>query len=104
MNKAELIDRIAAGTGLTKAQSGAALNSFIEASKDALKAGDKLTLIGFGTISVSEKSARIGRNPKTGAELNIPAKKVVKFKAGKELAEIVNPAPVAPPAKKKAKK
>lgn len=90
MNKAELIDEIAAGSGLTKADSRRALDSFVEATEKALKGGDRVALVGFGSFSVSERKARKGRNPQTGAEITIPAKKVVKFKAGSDLSSKVN--------------
>ncbi|HPD65646.1 MAG TPA: HU family DNA-binding protein [Bacteroidia bacterium] len=85
MNKGDLITKIAESAGITKAQAQGALNAFIKSSQDALKAGDKITLVGFGTFSINERAARKGRNPKTGAEIKIPKKKVVKFKPGKEL-------------------
>lgn len=84
MNKGQLVDKIAGDAKISKVQAGAALDSFITATMGALKKGDKVTLVGFGTYSVSKRSARIGRNPRTGKEIKIPAKKVVKFKAGKE--------------------
>ncbi len=90
MNKGELVDRIAADSNITKAQAQSALNSFIKNTATSLKKGDKVTLIGFGTFDVNQRSARKGRNPQTGQEINIPAKKVVKFKAGKELTGSVN--------------
>lgn len=89
MNKAELIDAIASGSGLTKADAKKALDAFIGATTDALKAGDRVALVGFGSFSVSEREARKGRNPQTGKEITIPAKKVVKFKAGAELSAAV---------------
>ena len=82
MNKSDLIDKIAHDAKLTKVQASAALDSFMAATQGALKKGDKLILVGFGTFSVTKRAARKGRNPKTGKEINIPAKKVVKFKAG----------------------
>ena len=85
MNKAQLIDAIAEKAGLTKADSKKALEAFVETVGEALKGGDKVALIGFGSFSVSERSARSGRNPQTGKTITIPAKKVVKFKAGAEL-------------------
>jgi DNA-binding protein HU-beta len=85
MNKSELIEKMAEEAGITKAQAQAALNAFITSSAQALKQGDKISLIGLGTFSVSERSARKGRNPKTGKEINIAAKKLVRFKAGKAL-------------------
>ena len=85
MNKAELVAFIAEKAGVTKTQAGATLDSFIEAVKKTLKKGDKVSLVGFGTFSVSKRAARTGRNPQTGATIKIKAKKVAKFKAGKEL-------------------
>ena len=90
MNKAQLVDAMAAGTGLTKVDAKKALDAFISATTDALKSGDRVALIGFGTFSVSERGARTGRNPQTGEEIQIPAKKVVKFKAGADLADAVS--------------
>jgi DNA-binding protein HU-beta len=89
MNKAELIDAMAAESGLTKADSKKALDAFVKVTQNALKSGDKITLVGFGTFSVSTRAARIGRNPQTGKELKIAATKVVKFKAGSDLAGAV---------------
>ena len=89
MNKAQLIDAVAAGAGLTKVDAKKAIDAFIAATTDALKAGDRVALIGFGSFSVSERGKRTGRNPQTGKEITIPAKKVVKFKAGAELADEV---------------
>src|SRR6476646_7639649 len=85
MNKAELITKIADDAGVTKTQANAALDSFVEAVTVTLKKGGKVTLVGFGTFSVSKRAARNGRNPQTGAVIKIKAKKVAKFKAGKEL-------------------
>jgi DNA-binding protein HU-beta len=85
MNKAELIDAMAASSGLSKADCKKALSAFIEATTNALKNGDRVALVGFGTFSVTTRSARKGRNPQTGEEINIPAKKVVKFKGGADL-------------------
>jgi DNA-binding protein HU-beta len=84
MNKAQLIDAIAAIAGLTKADSKKALDALIKATTQALKKGDRVALVGFGSFSVAKRSARTGRNPQTGKEIKIPAKKVVKFKAGRE--------------------
>lgn len=89
MNKAELIDAIASGSGLSKADSKKALDAFIEATTKALKKGDRVALVGFGSWSVAKRAARTGRNPQTGKEIKIPAKKVVKFKAGAELSGVV---------------
>lgn len=85
MNKSDLINQIAEDAKLTKVQAQAALNSFLNASAGALKKGDKVILVGFGTLSVSTRAARTGRNPQTGKEIKIAAKKVVKFKPGSEL-------------------
>ncbi len=85
MNKAELIEAIAKAADITKTQAGEALDAFTDAVTGTLKKGNKVTLVGFGTFSVSKRAARIGRNPQTGKEIKIAAKKVAKFKAGKEL-------------------
>ena len=87
MNKSELIDKIAAGAGLTKVDSKKALDATIAAIKDALVAGDKVALVGFGTFAISKKPAREGVNPATKQKIKIAAKKVAKFKAGAELAD-----------------
>ncbi len=85
MNKSDLINKIADDAKLTKVQAQAALNSFLDASAETLKKGDKVILVGFGTFSVASRAARTGRNPQTGKEIKIAAKKVVKFKPGSEL-------------------
>jgi len=87
MNKAELIDAMAASAGLSKADAKKALDAFIGSTTGALKGGDRVALVGFGSFSVSTRSARKGRNPQTGKEISIPAKQVVKFKAGADLAK-----------------
>jgi DNA-binding protein HU-beta len=87
MNKAELIDSIASEADLTKADAKKALDAFIDTTTKALKKGNRVALVGFGSFSVSKRSARKGRNPQTGKEIKIPAKKVVKFKPGAELSE-----------------
>ena len=86
MNKADLIAKVADDAGVTKTQANAALDSFVEAVTRTLKGGGKVTLVGFGTFSVSKRAARNGRNPQTGEVIKIKARKVAKFKAGKELA------------------
>ena len=86
MNKTQLIDAMAEKSGLSKADSKKALEAFIGATTDSLKDGDRVALVGFGSFSVNERAARTGRNPKTGEAIQIAAKKVVKFKAGSELA------------------
>ena len=90
MNKTELIDKIAEGAGLTKADTKKALEATTAAIKDALVAGDKVALIGFGTFSVNERPAREGINPATKEKIQIAAKKVAKFKAGADLDEALN--------------
>lgn len=85
MNKTELVEKIAATAGLTKADSKKALEATLTAVKDALAAGEKVSLIGFGTFSVNERPAREGINPRTMKKVQIAAKKVAKFKAGAEL-------------------
>ena len=89
MNKGELIDAMAADTGLTKTQAAAALDSLMTSIRKVLKKGDKVTLVGFGTYSVSKRAARTGRNPQTRKAIKIAAKNVVRFKAGKELSAAV---------------
>lgn len=91
MNKGELIDVIAEQADLSKVKAGEALEAFMESVTSALKIGDKVTLVGFGTFSVAERAARTGRNPKTGEELKIAASKAPKFSAGATLKESVAP-------------
>ena len=90
MNKSEMIDKIAKDAKISKVQAGSALNSAIDGVTLTLKKSGKVTLVGFGTFSVSSRKARTGRNPQTGAPLKIPAKKVTKFVAGLELKKAVN--------------
>ena len=90
MNKTELIDKIAAGAGLSKADAKKALDATVVAIKDALVAGDKVALIGFGTFSVNERPAREGINPATKQKIQIAAKKVVKFNAGADVEDALN--------------
>jgi DNA-binding protein HU-beta len=89
MNKGDLIEAIANGSDLTKADAGRALDATIDAISKTLKKGDKVTLPGFGTFSVTKRSARMGRNPATGEAIKIKAKKTPKFKAGSGLVEAV---------------
>ncbi len=89
MNKTELINAIAAEAKLTKVQAKAALEATLKAIEETLVKGDKVALIGFGTFAVNEKAARTGVNPANGKKIQIPAKKVVKFKAGADLAKKV---------------
>jgi DNA-binding protein HU-beta len=90
MSKQELVNYVADRTGLSKKDAESALSSVIDGVKTSLKKGDSVTLVGFGTFSVSHRNARTGRNPQTGATLQIPARKVPVFKAGKGLKETVN--------------
>ena len=90
MNKTELIDKIAAGASLSKAEAKKALDATTAAIKEALVKGDKIQLVGFGTFSVNERPAREGINPATKPKIKIAAKTVAKFKAGAELADAVN--------------
>ncbi|HOP05268.1 MAG TPA: HU family DNA-binding protein [Tenuifilaceae bacterium] len=85
MNKAQLIDAIAAEAKLTKADAKKALDAFVKTTSGALKKGDRVALVGFGSFSVSKRNARTGRNPQTGKPITIKAKKVVKFKSGSDL-------------------
>ena len=90
MNKSELINAIAEESGLTKADAGRALDATLSSISNALKGGDSISLIGFGTFSVKARSARTGRNPQTGAAIQIKASKIPSFKAGKTLKDSVN--------------
>lgn len=89
MNKAQLIDAIAEKAGLTKADAKKALDAFVESTTEALKNGDRVALIGFGSFAVASRSARTGRNPQSGAPIAIPERKVVKFKPGAELTDAI---------------
>ena len=89
MNKSQLIDKIADGADISKAAAGRALDAFIDAVGEALKEGDQVALVGFGTFAVRERAARSGRNPQTGATIEIAAGKVPAFKAGKALKDAV---------------
>ena len=90
MNKSELIDGMAEHAGITKAAAKKALESFLGNVESSLKKGDRVSLVGFGSWSVSKRNAREGRNPQTGKTIKIAAKNVVKFKAGSDLADSVN--------------
>ncbi len=90
MKKVELVEAVAEKAGLTKADATRAIDATFEAITEALKQGDKVTLVGFGTFGVSERAAREGRNPRTGAPVQIAARKAVSFKAGSALKDSVN--------------
>jgi DNA-binding protein HU-beta len=90
VTKADLVNAMAEKAGLSKTDAEKALKAFADAVTDALKAGEKVALVGFGTFSVSARAARTGKNPQTGAKINIPAAKTPKFKAGKALKDSVN--------------
>lgn len=90
MNKAELIDAVADSADISKAAAGRAVDGAIDAITKALKTGDTVTLVGFGTFSVRKRKARTGRNPRTGEEIKINASKVPGFKAGKALKDAIN--------------
>ena len=90
MKKIELVEAVATNAGLTKADATRAIDATFDAITEALKKGDKLTLIGFGTFGVSKREGRTGRNPQTGATVEIPARNVVSFKAGTQLKKSVN--------------
>ena len=90
MNKSELIEAIAGSADISKAAAGRAIDAVAESVTNALKSGDQVTLIGFGTFSVKDRAARTGRNPQTGAEIQIAAAKIPSFKAGKGLKDAVN--------------
>ncbi len=90
MNKGDLVEKIAASTGVTKTSAAGAIDTLIDAVTLALKKGDRVTLVGFGTFSVSQRKARNGRNPQTGGVIKIAARKVAKFSPGVELKKHVN--------------
>lgn len=90
MNKSELIEAVAKSADLSKADAGRAVDAFVDATTKALKKGDQVSLVGFGTFSVRERAAREGRNPRTGETIHIPASKSPAFKAGKALKDAVN--------------
>ena len=90
MNKAELIDAVAEGADISKADATRAVDTVVDQITQTLKGGDQVTLVGFGTFSVKDRAARTGRNPRTGEPINIPASKVPGFKAGKALKDAVN--------------
>jgi len=90
VNKSELVDAIAESADISKAAAGRAIDAVVESITNALKGGDQVTLIGFGTFSVKDRAARVGRNPQTGAEIQIAAAKIPSFKAGKGLKDAVN--------------
>jgi DNA-binding protein HU-beta len=90
MNKSDLIESMATNAGISKAAAGKALDGMMKSITGELKTGGRVSLVGFGSFSVSARAARDGRNPQTGATIKIPARKVVKFKAGSELKDSVN--------------
>ena len=90
MNKGDLVGAISEDAGISKGQAQSAVDSVLSNIEGALKSGDKVTLVGFGTFSVSHRDARQGRNPQTGASINIPARKVARFSAGKALNDALN--------------
>ncbi|MFR1709927.1 MAG: HU family DNA-binding protein [Clostridium sp.] len=90
MNKSELIAKMAEKSGLTKKDNETVLKAFIESVEEALEGGEKVQLVGFGTFETRERAARVGRNPRTKEEIQIPASKVPVFKVGKEFKDIVN--------------
>ena len=90
MNKADLVNSLSENTGLTKTKSNEVIDVIVSTISEALRSGDKVTLVGFGTFTTTQRDARKGRNPKTGETIEIPAKRVAKFKAGTELTKSVN--------------
>ena len=104
MNKAELIDHIAETAGISKTQANAAMDAFTGGIVSALQGGDRVTLVGFGTFSVSDRAARTGRNPQTGEVIKIKARRVPKFKAGKDFSSEIGDAKPKKAAKKAAAK
>jgi DNA-binding protein HU-beta len=90
VNKSELVEALAASANLSKTESAEVIDNVVSIVTGALKAGDSVTISGFGTFSISDRAARTGRNPQTGAAIDIPAAKIPKFKAGKALKDAVN--------------
>jgi DNA-binding protein HU-beta len=90
MNKADLVDKIAGGCDMTKTQAAAAIDLTVDSITAALRKGDRVALIGFGTFSTAQRKARNGRNPQTGATIKIPARKVARFTPGAELKKAIN--------------
>lgn len=90
MNKADLVEKIAAAHGISKTAAGGAIDTIIDSVTSVLKKGGRVTLVGFGTFSVSQRKARNGRNPQTGGVIKIPARRVAKFTPGVELKKAVN--------------
>jgi len=90
MNKGDLIDRVSADAGISKAQADRAIDSVLGGITDSLRKGERVTLVGFGTFAVSQRRARKGRNPQTSEMIKIPATKSVRFSSGKKLKEVVN--------------
>ncbi|MCK5359228.1 MAG: HU family DNA-binding protein, partial [Gammaproteobacteria bacterium] len=90
MNKSEMIDMVAEAADISKAAAGRAVDAVFEGITNSLKGGDSVTLVGFGTFSISDRAARSGRNPRTGETIQIKASKMPKFKAGKALKDAVN--------------
>jgi DNA-binding protein HU-beta len=90
MNKADLINSISKKTGLSKSKTNEVIDAFVESVTDSLKKGEKVTLVNFGTFNISERDSRSGRNPKTGETIEIPAKRVARFKVGSGLAKNIN--------------
>jgi DNA-binding protein HU-beta len=89
MTKKEFSDKMAAKAGISKSDAMKAYDAFLEVTTDSLKAGERVSFIGFGTFSVQQKEARVARNPRSGETINVPAKKVLKFKAGREIAKAI---------------
>ncbi|MFN7570666.1 MAG: HU family DNA-binding protein [Betaproteobacteria bacterium] len=90
MNKQDLIEHVAKQADISKAAAGRALDALVGGVRTSLKKGNAVTIVGFGTFAVGRRSARTGRNPRTGAAVKIPASKVVKFRAGKALKDSIN--------------
>jgi DNA-binding protein HU-beta len=90
MNKADMVDRLAAAAGITKTQAASALDAMVSGITSALKKGNRVTLVGFGSFSTAQRAARTGRNPKTGKPISIAARRVARFIPGAELKQAVN--------------
>jgi DNA-binding protein HU-beta len=90
MNKGDLIDRVSGDAGISKAQADRAIDSVLGGITDSLRKGERVTLVGFGTFSISQRRSRKGRNPQTNEMMKIPATKAVRFSSGKKLKEVIN--------------
>lgn len=90
MTKAQVADKLSERTGLSQKEAAEAVDTFLDTVKAALKEGEKVSLVGFGAFTIKERDARVGRNPRSGEEIHIPAKRVINFKPGRAFRELVD--------------